>query len=215
MLIRWEIDLAYNQNCQRRTSEPLAEALAHDYANLQRYVGDDSFNLLARAFATAQTTAPTTGRLHFKLLPQFLLTYKPFLRAPEIQELAALELALQIAFESPDRSTFALTDLEKLGPNLQFRLHPSTQFLDFFQNTTSLWSAIICGQQPPKPHRLDHAQQLIVWRQGAGARFRILGDEEALALKAGTMKLAQNYLRSWVEAELLLRADPTADKVEK
>ncbi len=193
----------------------MAEALAQNYANLKRYVGDVSFLSLARAFATAQPTELSISRLKFKMLPQFLLTYKPFLRAPEIQELAALELALHSAFEAPDLNTVTLRDLEKLEPTSPLSLHPSTQFLDFFQNTTSLWSAIICGQQPPKPHKLDHAQQLIVWRQGTGARFRILGDEEALALKTGATNLAKIYLRSWVEAELLLRVDRTEVSAEK
>lgn len=153
--------------------------------------------------------------MYFKTLPCFLNAYEPFLRAPEIQEMATLELALKVAFESPEMTSLSSKDLDTLGSAQRLHFHPSVQYLRFFQNTTSLWSALVCEQVPPRPHALDCVQHLIVWRQGNGARFRIVGAEEAHAFKNATTALAQPYLRSWVEAQLVLPPKRAGESVEK
>lgn len=189
--------------------------MAQSYVNLQRYLGDVSFNALARSFGGTGPAELTTSRLHFNTLPKFLRTYKPFQRAPEIQELAALELALQVAFEAPDVRALLVKDLNSIRTSTRLQFHPSAQCLQFFQNTTSLWSALISEQRPPKPHQLDHVQHVVVWRQGTGARFRIVGGEEAQAFKVGTANAAQPYLRTWVEAELVLPLPRIGEMLEK
>jgi hypothetical protein len=66
--------------------------------------------------------------------------------------------------------------------------------------------------------------QIMVWRQGSGARFRILGDEEAMAVDSAREGVtfgvicemmaafddpdnaairAAGYLRGWIEAEII------------
>ncbi len=211
----WESDLSYNHHQHLKTSDPHSDALAHTYVNLQRYLGDVSFTILARAFFGARPTQKALSHVYFNALPHFLKSYRPFLRAPEIQELAALETALHGAFEAPDVSALTLNDIQKLNLDRKLTFHPSAKCLRFFQNTTSLWSALICEQLPPKPHKLDHVQYVIVWRQGTGGRFRIVGDEEALAFKSSSATEALPYLRNWVEAELVLPPERTGDILEK
>ncbi len=53
-------------------------------------------------------------------------------------------------------------------------------------------------------------QELLVWRQGAAARFRMLGREEAAALDAAARgeaiesdQSSESFLRGWLEAEII------------
>jgi hypothetical protein len=93
-------------------------------------------------------------------------------------------------------------------------------------NVTGLWSCLKCDEMPPKPYRLEAPQEILVWRQGESSRFRLLGDEEAMAFDTaaegaplsvvcdtiaamdgpGTAALrAAGYLRGWVEAQAVSR----------
>ena len=74
------------------------------------------------------------------------------------------------------------------------------------------------------PYRLDTPQQVLVWRQGPAARFRLLGAEEATALDdasrgetlgaiarrladdgdpATAIKRSFTYLAGWLESQLV------------
>jgi hypothetical protein len=189
--------------------------LQQNYALLQIYLGEIAFLNLSKAFLAKSFAAQKTIRWYCNALPDFLATYKPFSRNPEIQELATLELALTRAHDSTDVLSLTAKDIVDSKTALALKLHPSVQQLRFFHNSTSIWSALKSDQQPPKPHLLEPAQSVLVWRQGLTARFRIVGDDEALALRAKTTSPNSPYFRGWLEAELLLPPDRTTDILEK
>jgi Putative DNA-binding domain len=207
----------------------LINFLANCHEVLRQYLGDVSFASMARDYIAAHLSETANARWYCQHLPAFLKLYKPFKRHPEIHELANLEAALNFAFDAPEAQSLSMADMAKLDPEIftkvPLNMHPSAVRLTFSQNTTSIWSALKCEEHPPKPHSLDAPQQIAVWRQGTASRFRILGDEEAMAFDSTytganftvicemiTMMegadtaatRAASYLRGWVEAELVL-----------
>jgi Putative DNA-binding domain len=210
--------------CQSR----LTESLAADHGKLQAYLGASAFSAIGRLYSAKYPQLEPSVRWFSRNLPKFLGETLPYSRSPELAELARLEGALNAAFEAPEVSVLTSHDLVPYeihgldGCGLQ--LHPSVQLLCFTLNTTSLWAALQCGELPPRPEHLAVPQRLVVWRQGSQPRFRMLGQEEALALglaleatpfsgivealvevgngtpASGT---AETYLRGWVSAELV------------
>lgn len=206
----------------------LTEFLANDYEKLREYVGEVRFNAMAEQYIEAQPSRHSNARWFGQGLPTWLKISDHFAQHPECTELAELELALATAFDSVDLPCLGIETLSKLPPeqitNTAFAFHPSLQTLGFRQNTVSLWSALQCEEQPPRPYTQDEIQVVMVWRQGNQSRFRILGDEEGMALAnaregvpfgalcemmafshgADDVALrAATYLRGWFEAEIL------------
>lgn len=209
----------------------LTEFLAADHAKLLLYLGAAAFHAMGRRYAAKYPLLDPTARWFSRNLPIFLGHTMPYSRHPELAELASLEAALNAAFEAPDAGLLSPAELAKLAAvgleNCTILLHPSVQRLCFRWNTTSLWAALQCDEQPPRPERLDAPQQLLVWRQGAHPRFRLLGQDEAMALDIAMQDIpfaklsetlahhgtqadpgdcARTYLRGWVAAELVSAA---------
>ena len=211
----------------------LTEFLAKDHEILREYIGESQFDKMAQSYIATDPSRLPNARWYSVHLAEYLRTYKPFSHNPEIQELAVLESALNSAFDAPEAASLSLVELTALDPevlsSMILGIHPSASRLTFKQNTTSIWSALKCDTHPPRPHLLDEAQQILIWRQGVASRFRLLGDEEAIAFDAckagasfGAMcelialvecpetaaARAASYLRGWIEAELLLAVRP-------
>lgn len=205
----------------------LAEFLSNDYPKLRAYMGEIRFSTMARDYAKAHPSQHPNARWFGNRLPTFLREQKGTADT-SLADLAALESALNSAFDAADAPVMTLADLTVVAPeaiaDLALSIHPSAQRLALGTNVTSIWSAVTCEEPPPHVFRLEAPQQLLVWRQGSAARFRILGDEEAMALDAAydgstfsvicemiAMKgeaevaaaHAAGYLRGWLEAEIV------------
>jgi Putative DNA-binding domain len=206
----------------------LTEFLANDYEKLRAYVGEVRFNAMSHEFAAAHPSRHANARWFGQALPAWLKSSGHFAQHPECTELAELELALSVAFDSIDLPILGIEALAALPPDqiasTAFSFHSGLQTLCFQQNTVSLWSALQCEEAPPRPYMLDESQTVIVWRQGSQSRFRILGAEEAMALSNAQQGVpfgtlcemmafshgaddaavrAATYLRGWFEAEIL------------
>ncbi len=202
--------------------------LENELPTLYRYLGDIAFGKLSKELAMANPS-----KLNFSLvgaLPQYLKDQRSFQHSPEIYELACLEIAVNQAFFSPELPILSVQQFNAIGvqnfPKLKLQFVGSAQLLTFEQNTTSIWAAIKCEERPPKPHRLDEPQKVLVWKQRGAPRFRLLGAEEAILFLQFTQKLnvksaakllansedvepsiacTLNYVRGWVDAELVAR----------
>jgi hypothetical protein len=181
----------------------LTDFLADDYLRLRLYMGETAFNTMVRHCLAASETPK--ARVLSQQLPDFLDLTKPFSRSPELADLARLERAFQAALNAPEANIAQ-------PPLQQFRiaLHPSVRRLQLRTNATSIWAALTAGELPPPPARLDEPQELLVWRQGAASRFRMLGREEAAALDTtargeatGIDQSSDNFLRGWFEAGIV------------
>jgi hypothetical protein len=203
----------------------LAEFLSNDYPRLRAYVGEVRFNAMAGDYAKAHPSRHPNARWFGRHLPEFLRGRHA---DSALSDLAALEAALNDAFDAMDAPVVTMAELAQVPlervADLSFGIHPSAQRLAVKTNVTSIWSAVRCGEAPPHVFRLDAPQQLLVWRQGSASRFRILGDEEAMAfdtardgasfsvicemiaMKSEAELAAANaagYLRGWLEAEVI------------
>lgn len=178
-----------------------------DLPVLRAYLGDVQFSNALKAYFGEVPHSIANPPWHIFHLPKFLKAYPAFHYRPEIVELAILELAFQKAFVAP-----AL--VKKIGHPT---LHPSVSKLVFEQNTTSIWSALICNMVPPKPHKLENPQSVLVWRQANSARFRLLGQDEEKQLTMLDREDfgVEHYLNGWIESELVLPAVTRADILMK
>jgi hypothetical protein len=191
-------------------------------------LGDVAFGRLSRDLAMANPAMLNIAMVI--ALPQYLKHQHSFQHSPEIYELACLEIALNRAFLSPETPVLNPQQIEVMrvqnSPKLKIQFVQSAQLLTFEQNTTSIWAAMKCEERPPKPHRLDGSQKVLVWKQRGAPRFRLLGAEEAMLFEHFRQKptakstaivlanaeddeqsiiLTLNYVRGWVEAELVTR----------
>ena len=190
--------------------ESLTAFLADDYAKLRLYMGDTMFNAVGRRCLATYALEARNIRTLSRHMPDFLDLTKPFSRSPELSDLARLERAFHAARNAPD--AIIVSGLpHPLVPGLyRFDFHPSIQRLQLRTNATSIWSALTAGEQPPPPAKLAAPLELLVWRQGAASRFRMLGQEEALALDEAAHgeviridHSSESFLRGWIEAEII------------
>ncbi len=196
---------------------PFIGYLANELPMLYAYLGDVAFNKIADEYVSTNSRKRENANFLGTQLPQFLQASQSFAHNPEIFELASFEVAINKAFVAPE--TCFATSLE-FEPSQQqskrITFVESAQVLLFNQNTTSIWAALKCEEKPPRPHRLDEPQHVLVWRQRGASRFRILGEEEANLFQHFAKKAKQkpileksdvqrtsNYLRSWLDAELV------------
>lgn len=201
----------------------LTAFLADDYAKLRLYMGVSAFNAMGRhCLATYSIKAPKIRTLS-QQLPNFLDLTKPFSRSPELSDLARFEKAFHAALNAPEAPFLTLAEFTRKNlQNFLLELHPSVHRLQLRTNATSIWAALTAGELPPPPERLDEPQELLVWRQGLASRFRMLGREEATALDAAARgetinigQFSENFLRSWLEAEVISAVRNMNDAGEK
>jgi hypothetical protein len=206
----------------------LVEVAGNDHEFLKAYLGDEQFNAMARGYVKAYPSHNPNARWFAHRLPDYLAGHEPWSEHPELAELAALERALNDAFDAPDAPVFTLADMQSLEServaDAVFSIHPSMRMLKAKTNVTGIWSALKSEERPPKPEALSEPIDIVVWRQGLASRFRLLGAEEAMALGEAAKGVpfgvlcemiatmsdpdtaalrAGSYLRGWVEAELV------------
>lgn len=214
--------------------------LAEDYRNLMRYMGEMAFMAMARSNVGANPSNHPNARWYARQLPEFLSSVSPYATMPELAELALLEHSLSDAAAAADAPAVTFAELasltqEQAGAAI-LEIHPSVRRFQVRTNVTELWSCLKCGEVPPKPSRLCTPREILVWRQDGTSRFRLLGNEEALAFDAAAAGVpfggiaesiaviddpgtapqrAVAYLRGWIEAQAVSRirfADAAAPK---
>jgi hypothetical protein len=219
---------AYHVPVASFSSAELHRVLAENYVKLSCYMGDAPFSKLAQEYAASEGSGDRTLDMWVAGLPSYLRQHPRLSQHPELSEFAILELALNSACQSQGGPVFSLNDLARFEPeNIAYaclKIRRPLIRLQFTTNVTSLWSSIRCGVVPPRPEKLDEPADVIVWRQGPAARFRILGKEEALVLEeaargepfgalcemiaangdpGSAATRAAGYLRGWIDAELI------------
>ena len=206
----------------------LTEFLTNDYEKLRIYLGDVRYREMAKAYIAAHPSDQPNARWFSRHLPEFLRDAPRYRRHPELAELALLERALNDAFDGPDTPTCTMADVADIDParfgDAVFTIAPTVFRFAVTTNVTSLWASLKCGETPPEPEDAETPLEILVWRQALGSRFRILGNEEAMAIDCarqglnfgvicemiatfddpdGAAMRAAGYLRGWIEAEII------------
>lgn len=196
----------------------LEDFLAAEYPKLRCYAGVTPFAAMVRRFAHRHPARP---------LRWYAVHFPRSIERFELAEMAGLELALSDANHAPDYPSVTFADLDAAGARLaqaSFDIHPSARRVTVTTNVAGVWASLRCDQPPPVFYRRERPQDILVWRQGHSARFRLLGEEESRVyekVRAGltfggvvdflaeqddpvsAKERAVIYLRGWIEAETI------------
>jgi hypothetical protein len=209
----------------------LNEFVENDHEILHAYLGDQAFREMAKAYASAHPSHNRNARYFCVRLPQFLRAVERYKSKPQLSELAALEKALNDAFDAADAPSLTLADLAEIQPEnwprLSFEFHPSALRLDCHTNAPDIWLSLKEEREPPKVQELAKPSHILVWREDI-PKFRLLGPEEAmmwaeaargtnfgtLCALAGTFggihgaeARAADYLQGWINSGLIAEAN--------
>ena len=203
----------------------LVEAMRNDHKLLHVYLGDEMFDEMGHAYVKACPSQHANLRWFSGHLPDFLKSAEPYSKYPVLSDLAALERALNDAFDAREAPVVAVADMAAFAPEawagLTFEPHPSAQRLDLSTNAAAVWLALKADDDPPEPAVLEKPNRLVVWRQDVTPMFHQLNEEEAmmwdqaasgipfgvlcsmLATYDGAAARGATYLHGWVTAGLL------------
>ncbi len=160
----------------------LIEVVRNDHRLLNLYLGDEAFSELARAYVKARPSRTPNARWFSHRFPEFLAELKP--ANPVLFELAALEKAVNDAFDAPDAPAMAMSDLAVIPPeqwpNLVFIPHPSARCVVTATNAYSIWSALKDDELPPPLVDLAEQETMLIWRQETIPKVRRISAEEAM-----------------------------------
>lgn len=214
----------------------LIDVVGNDNEHLRRYLGEPEFRAMASAYIAARPSQHPNARWFSRGLPEFLRTTEPYARTPVLAELAALERALNDAFDADDAPVLGIADLAAIPAGawsgLAFEVHPSAACLEASTNAGAIWVALKAEEEPPPPAMSPEPVRILVWRHGTTAMFRELTPEEAMMwqLTAGGTHFgdvcemmavfdcaetaparAAGILKTWLDVGLLSLAVPPAD----
>jgi Putative DNA-binding domain len=162
----------------------LVEAMRNDHKLLHSYLGDEMFDEMGAAYVAAHPSQHANLRWFSNGVPEFLKVNEPYSNYPVLSDLAALEKALNDAFDAPDAPVVGLTDLAGFAPevwnDLTFEPHPSAIRLDCLTNASDIWRALKADEMPPDAVTLEEPCRLQVWRQDVTPKFRELSSEETM-----------------------------------
>ena len=206
----------------------LVEAMSNDHPLLHGYLGDEMFDAMGHAYVAERPSQHPNLRWFSQGVPDFLKSNEPYSDYPVIAELAALEKALNDAFDATDAPVVVIADLANIAPeswnDLQFQAHPSSCRLDFSTNAAAVWMALKNDETPPDAVVLDEPSRLLIWRQGVTPMFREMSVEEGMMWDEaaggipfgvlcsmlatyddpdGAAARGAGYLHNWVTSELL------------
>ncbi len=162
----------------------LVEAMRNDHELLHAYLGDEMFDEMGHAYVKARPSQHPNLRWFSQGLPEFLRANAPYNGYPVLGDLAALEKALNDAFDGPDGAVAALSDVAAFAPDiwkdLVFTPHPTAARLDLTTNAPAIWRALKADGTPPDAVEQAAPLRILVWRQDTTPMFRELPAEEAM-----------------------------------
>ena len=162
----------------------LVEAMRNDHELLHTYLGGETFDEMGHAYVKARPSTHPNVRWFSQGLPAFLKSTAPYSGHPELAELAALEKALNDAFDAAEGRVVDLGEMAGFAPeawsDLRFAPHPSASRLKLATNAAAIWLALKNDEAPPEAAALGEPAHLLIWRQDVTPMFRELLAEEAM-----------------------------------
>jgi hypothetical protein len=215
----------------------LAEALRSNYPAVQRALGDEDFDLMARGYLELYPSVHASIRWLGDSLATFLQDREPYCRVPVLSELASFEWAIRHTLDAADADRLTVESLlsvpEQQWGDLRFDLHPSVTRLSLQWNAPQLWHALTDSASTSAEESIEQPVRqpghwLIYRKPDLVSGWRSLSDSEAAALdvlqQGGTFAdicecvaeqgvgdaamQAAGLLRLWVEQGILARREP-------
>ncbi|HEY8215109.1 MAG TPA: DNA-binding domain-containing protein [Methylocystis sp.] len=209
----------------------LVEIVANDHSVLSRFMGEDAFREMARAYVKAYPSRNQNARWFPHRLPEFLGVSAVYGGQRALADIASLERAVNDAFDAADAPVLDMPKLAKHAPerwgDLFFTPHPSAARLDLHTNAFAIWKAVKNDNDAPPVDALAERERILVWRDGTMPKVRALAAEEVMmwdeAAKGvrfsvlcemaatfddpdtAALRVAQ-YLQAWIGAGLLSKA---------
>jgi hypothetical protein len=205
----------------------LLENLKDAFEKTGAYLGDATFESSALAFLEEHPPQHRNLRWHGADFPPWLADRFP--RDLDIAELATLDWQLRHAFDGPNATPLAPTELAGLSAKqwetVGFRFAPTLFLAPLRYNTVNIWHALDQEQTPPVAETLPEPTWLLIWRKGWQPHFRTIHAMEHAALsqlRAGasfaqvcaalseqfsdrqTTQVAAASLRTWLQDELIV-----------
>jgi len=209
----------------------LVEAMRNDHELLHRYLGDETFDDMGHAYVKARPSEHPNLRWFSQGLPDFLRSNEPYSNHLVLADLAALEKALNDAFDAVEGAVLALEAMAGFAPeqwnDLVFTPHPSAARIDLSTNAAAIWMALKDEETPSEAQTLGEPSRLLIWRQDTTPMFRELPTEEAMMWDEaangipfgvlcemlatyddpdGAAARGASYLHGWITAGLLTAA---------
>jgi hypothetical protein len=124
----------------------LTAALRDNFPVLQRALGDDAFDLLARAYIDEHPSHFRSIRWFGHSLAEFLAAAPERLPHPALVDLARMDWAMRTAFDAADAPLLGVGELAALPPEdwplRHFKPVPSLQLLDLAWRVEPIWKAL-------------------------------------------------------------------------
>jgi uncharacterized protein (UPF0276 family) len=159
----------------------LSEVLADSFAKTLLYLGSDTFDEVATAYAVQHPPRHRSLGRFGAGLPAFLAERWP--DNPELHELAQLDWDLRACFDGADvpalSATAAAADPQSGWLHLESPLHPSLQLRPVQTNVVALWKAIDADEEVPEAAALPAPRTLAVWRKDLQPHFSTVDPDQA------------------------------------
>ncbi len=210
----------------------LLEALKSNFPALHRVLGDEAFRDLAHRFVDVSPSAYRSIRWFGRELEKIVQDDESLLPHPALIDLLRMDWALGIAFDAADVEPVSEADLAQVAPQdwaaLSFAFHPSLTLLKLDWAVEPIWRAVTNDENAEAPEPIADSHYLLVWREALEAKWRIVDENEALALsmlKQGkrfgelceylaaegnetvAVVMAAQYLKRWVLDRVLIAVD--------
>jgi hypothetical protein len=208
----------------------LLEVLTHDFPAIHYWLGDEEFDLLATAYIRQYPSAHFSLRWLGKGFEAFIREHLVPEQSAPLAELAALEWAFTLAFDSPAGAPLTINTMAALAPEewptLRFKPTPSLQWLACEFNSVAIWRSVKDEADFPHSVALETLQVCVIWRHDLVCNYRSLDRAEANALNGllnegwsfselcealaviygeGAPLQAVTWLKQWVQDGLLER----------
>lgn len=174
----------------------LLDVLRNDFPTIWHWLGDAEFDQLATAYIRQQPSAHYSLRWLGKGFEDFIREHLVREQSAPLAELAALEWAFTLAFDSPAGTPLTIDAMATLAaeewPTLQVKPAPSLQWLRCAYNSVAIWRSVKDEADFPESQALASPQVCVIWRSELVCSYRSLASAEADALD-GLLNQAWNF----------------------
>lgn len=156
----------------------LIDAVASRYPIVQRLVGEEFFQAMAREFVIAHPPASPVMLGYGQNFPAFLDAFPPVEALPYLSGVARIENARRTAYHAADVSPMNPAALETISPeqfeSVTFKTHPSLSLIDSEFAIKSIWQSN--SQETTLETPIDTTESVMICRPQMDVEVRGLPD---------------------------------------